>query len=236
MKKQKLKFNTTAIILAGGTGKRMNSNISKQLLKIRDEHIIEITLQKFQNNDNINEIIVVSNERDLQFLKLNICSNYSKIKKVVLGGNERQHSVYNALKCLDDNTDYVLIHDGVRPFIYTYNINNIIDETVIHKATVLGVPTKNTIKIIDENGYIKETLNRNTLYEIHTPQCFEKKLIVEAYEKLLNSNIQVTDDASVIEKFSNIKVKLVIDSYDNIKITTKEDLDFANIILNKGVF
>lgn len=234
---KKINISTTAVILAGGTGKRMGGTVSKQLLKIEDRHIIDITLKKFQNNNSITEIIVVSNQKDMLFLKENICNKYSKIKSVVLGGTERQYSVYNALKVLSENTEYVLIHDGVRPFISMSNINNIIKETVKYKATALGVPSKNTIKRVDEDGFIKETLNRNELFEIHTPQCFEKELIVKAYKKLLNSDIQVTDDASVIEKFGYTKkVKLIVDSYDNIKITTKEDLKLGSIILNKEEF
>ncbi len=234
---KKIDISTTAVILAGGTGKRMGGTVSKQLLKIEDRHIIDITLKKFQNNNSITEIIVVSNQKDMLFLKENICNKYSKIKSVVLGGTERQYSVYNALKVLSENTEYVLIHDGVRPFISMSNINNIIKETVKYKATALGVPSKNTIKRVDEDGFIKETLNRNELFEIHTPQCFEKELIVKAYKKLLNSDIQVTDDASVIEKFGYTKkVKLIVDSYDNIKITTKEDLKLGSIILNKEEF
>ncbi len=234
MEKNFLNYNTTAIILAGGTGKRMNSNVSKQLLKINDKHILEITIEKFQSNNNISEIIIVSNEKDLKFLQDNICNKFSKIKKVVLGGEERQYSVYNALKHVSNNVQYILIHDGVRPFVSHSNINKIIFETIEYEAVVLGVPSKNTIKSVDEKGFIKTTLNRSELFEIHTPQCFEKNIIKEAYEKLIKEPVQVTDDASVVEKFTEKKVKLVIDSYNNIKITTKEDLNLAYILAKKN--
>ncbi len=229
-------MKVVAIVLVGGVGKRMGTPTSKQLLKIEGKYIIETTLEKFQNNDKINEIIVVSNKEDLKFLEDNICVKFSKVKNTVLGGCERQDSVYNGLLLVDESIDYVLVHDGVRPFITNLDIDNIINETIIHKATTLGVPCKSTIKVIDKNKVVKKTLNRNELYEIQTPQCFDRNILISAYNKLKESNLLVTDDASVIEKFiDNINVKIVIGSYNNIKITTKEDLIFSELISRGGI-
>ncbi len=227
-------MKVVAIVLVGGIGNRMGLSTSKQLLKINEKYIIEITLEKFQQNDYIDEIIVVSNKKDLKFIEESICVKFSKVKDVILGGKERQDSVYNALKILDNNTDYVLIHDGVRPFVTDNNINDIIRETIKYKATTLGVPCKSTIKSVQENNIVKETLKREELYEIQTPQCFQKNIILKGYEKLKDSNIAVTDDATIVEYFINdIDVKIVLGSYNNIKITTKEDLVFSEVI-NKG--
>ncbi len=226
-------MKTVAIILAGGIGKRMNVNTSKQLLKINNKHIIDITLEKFQNNDSVDEIIVVSNIDDLEYLKKDVCIKYNKVKKVICGGKERQDSVYNALCELESDAKYVLIHDGVRPFVDDLIITNIINETALYKATALGVPCKNTVKKIDKDGFVKETLKRDELFEIQTPQGFYVDLLKDAYKHLKENNLIVTDDASVVECFGH-KVKIVEGSYNNIKITTKEDLKIALAIYEEG--
>jgi 2-C-methyl-D-erythritol 4-phosphate cytidylyltransferase len=160
--------------------------------------------------------------------------NFTKIKSMVIGGNERYESVYEALKVLNDTeTSYVLIHDGARPFVDQNIIKDLLDNAYEHKACVVGVPVKDTIKIVGENNVISETPDRKTLYMIQTPQVFSYALIKEAYDKyMLEQPCSVTDDSMVVELMNSCSVKLIEGSYNNIKITTPEDLSIAENILN----
>lgn len=215
------------IIVCSGIGKRMNSNVPKQFIKINDKPIVCYTIDKFENCNYIDEIIIVTNKEYIDYFKNSIINdyNYKKISAVIEGGKERLNSVYNGINYIEYNEDsIVLIHDGVRPFIDEKDIINIIEETKIYNACILGVKVKDTVKIC-KDGFIQTTPNRKNIWLAQTPQAFKYNIIKEAYEYAFNNNLFVTDDASVVENFG-FKVKIIEGNYSNIKITTKEDLKF----------
>lgn len=214
------------IIPAAGQGKRMQSSVSKQYIEIEGKPIVAFTVEKFQELDCIDEIILVVGEKEIEHVEEHIKNKYdlSKVSRIVAGGNDRQDSVFEGLKSLDEKVDVVLIHDGVRPMIDEDSIKKIIEETIKYKACILGVNVKDTIKVIDENGYVQDTPNRSQLYAVQTPQAFDRVLIMEAYKKAYSEHYKATDDAMMVEKFTQTKVKIVEGSYSNIKITTPEDI------------
>lgn len=215
------------IIVCSGIGKRMNSNVPKQFIKVNDKPIVCYTIDKFENCNYIDETIIVTNKEYIDYFKNSIINdyNYKKISAVIEGGKERLNSVYNGINYIEYNEDsIVLIHDGVRPFIDEKDIINIIEETKIYNACILGVKVKDTVKIC-KDGFIQTTPNRENIWLAQTPQAFKYNIIKEAYEYAFNNNLFVTDDASVVENFG-FKVKIIEGSYSNIKITTKEDLKF----------
>ena len=215
-----------AIIVCSGVGKRMGANLPKQFIQIKNKPIVCYTIDKFENCEKIDEIIIVTNNDYIQFFKEDIIKkyNYKKIKYVISGGKERLNSVYNGLNCIKDKNSIVLIHDGVRPFVENNDILNIIENTKKYDACILGVKTKDTIKICN-NGFIQQTPNRDDVYLAQTPQAFKFDLIKKAYDYAINNNIFITDDASAVECIG-YSVKIVEGSYKNIKITTSEDLKF----------
>lgn len=219
------------VIVAAGTGSRMNMGINKQFIKLEGKEIIAYTIEKFYNNSNIEDIVVVVKEDESEFFKKEILDKYNfKNIKIAYGGKERQDSVYNGLKLLDKKCDVVLIHDGARPFVSDKIIDNCIEEVKEHKAIVVGVPVKDTIKIIDNDKNIVDTPNRSVLWAVQTPQTFDYNILIDAYKDAFKSGFYGTDDAMLVERIG-YKVKMVEGSYNNIKITTKEDLSVGSQIL-----
>lgn len=217
---------TSAIILAGGKGKRMGSDISKQFIEVKGKPILYYTLKKFIDNPNINEIILVLPVDEIQYCKQEVLEKYSlKVDKIIAGGKERQDSVYNALKSIE-NSEIILIHDGARPFIS----NRIIDEGIAYAreygAAAPGVTPKDTIKIKNDSNFSINTPIRESLVAIQTPQIFKYENILKCHEYVKNSGEMVTDDTMVVEKYG-FKVYLYEGDYTNIKVTTPEDLILA---------
>lgn len=221
-----------AIIVCSGKGQRMGANLPKQFLKLKEKPIITHTIEKFEKCEMIDEIIIVVSKEYKEYFENEIIlkNNFKKISKITLGGKERLNSVYNGLINIKDENSIVLIHDGVRPFIKIDHIKNIINETKKYKACVLGVRAKDTIKIC-QNNTIKQTPERENIWLAQTPQAFEFSIIKKAYEKAIENNFFGTDDASLVENIG-IDVKMVLGDYENIKITTKEDLKIGEIFLN----
>lgn len=221
----------SAIIVAAGKGTRMGAGISKQFLQLKGKPILFYTLNAFQKSSSIDEIILVSSEEHIEYCKKDIVEKYeiSKVSKVVNGGAERQSSVYNGLKALK-NCDIVLIHDAARPFIDEKLIKDGVRYAEIYGACACGVNPKDTIKIKDENGFSIETPDRSKLFAVQTPQSFKYELIFNCHKKVEHENIRVTDDTMVVERYGN-KVYLYEGSYNNIKITTPEDLIIGEKIL-----
>lgn len=222
----------SAIILAGGKGKRMRSAISKQFIDIKGKPIIYYTLKKFSENKKIDNIIVVLPEDEIKYFKENILKKYElRINKIVIGGKERQDSVYNALKSLkNSSTDIVLIHDGARPFISERIINEGIKFAEIYGAAAPGVMPKDTIKVKNEKNFSVDTPNRANLVSIQTPQVFKFDEILECHEKIRYNGEKVTDDTMVVEKYG-YSVYLYDGEYTNIKVTTPEDLILAERLI-----
>ena len=222
----------SAIILAGGKGKRMRSAISKQFIDIKGKPIIYYTLKKFSEHKKIDHIIVVLPEDEVKYFKENILKKYElRINKIVIGGKERQDSVYNALKSLkNSSTDIVLIHDGARPFISERIINEGIKFAEIYGAAAPGVMPKDTIKVKNEKNFSVDTPNRANLVSIQTPQVFKFDEILECHEKIRYNGEKVTDDTMVVEKYG-YSVYLYDGEYTNIKVTTPEDLILAERLI-----
>ena len=219
------------VIVAAGTGNRINMVINKQFIKLEWKEIIYYTIEKFYKNKNIEDIVVVVKEEEAEFFRKKILDKYNfKNIKIAYGGKERQDSVYNGLKSLDKNCDIVLIHDGARPFVSDKIINKSIEEARENKAIVVGVPVKDTIKVIDHDNNIVDTPNRSLLWAVQTPQTFDYNLLIKSYEDAFKDNFYGTDDAMLVERIG-YKVKMVEGSYNNIKITTQEDLNLGNQIL-----
>ena len=228
MEKQKY----AAIVLAAGSGKRMNSQVHKQYLIIQDRPVLYYSLKEFQDSA-VDEIVLVVGKGEEKFCRKEIVDKYgiSKVKAIVEGGKERYHSVFEGLKQTSD-ADYVLIHDGARPFVNQDIIRRCMQEVQKYQACVVGMPVKDTIKIADEGGYAKQTPDRKNVWMIQTPQTFSYALIYEAYEEMLKTeDAAITDDAMVLERTKGKKSKLIEGSYRNIKITTPEDLLIANVYL-----
>ncbi len=228
MEKQKY----AAIVLAAGSGKRMNSKVHKQYLIIQNRPVLYYSLKAFEDSA-VDEIVLVVGKGEEKFCRKEIVDKYgiSKVKAIVEGGKERYHSVFEGLKQTSD-ADYVLIHDGARPFVNQDIIRRCMQEVQKYQACVVGMPVKDTIKIADEGGYAKQTPDRKNVWMIQTPQTFSYALIYEAYEEMLKTeDTAITDDAMVLERIKGKKSKLIEGSYRNIKITTPEDLLIANVYL-----
>lgn len=228
-----MKEKIIAIILAAGQGKRMNSKIKKQYLTIGNIPIIVNTLMKFDSNNKIDEIILVTDEKDIEYCKKNIIKiyNFNKVSKVIAGGKERYHSVYSALQTITNENAYVLIHDGARPFVTKQIINKCIEQVLKNKACVVGIPVKDTIKKINEDDGIIETIDRKRLISIQTPQAFSYKLIKKAYDEFIrHPKDNITDDSMVLELYTQTPIKSILGDYNNIKITTQEDMLLGEVI------
>ena len=221
----------SALIVAAGSGKRMNTGINKQFIKLRDKEIIAYTIESFYKNENIDEIVVCIKKDEEEFFKEHILDKYKfKNIKIAYGGKERQDSIYNGLKIINKECNIVLVHDGARPFVDDKIINESIEVAKYKKAVVTGVPVKDTIKIVSEDT-VESTPERSTLWAAQTPQTFEYKLLVEAYEDAYRSNYYGTDDSMLVENIGH-KVTMIMGSYENIKITSPEDINFGEQILN----
>lgn len=242
MKKAEKK-DCTAIVLSAGQGKRMGTSVQKQYIELQGKPIIYYTLSVFQKSEIIDDIILVVGKDQLKYVQEEIVRKYhfTKVKTVVEGGHERYASVWQGLKAREydkyyENIQdgYVFIHDGARPFVDEEMLERAYDTVRKYKACVAGVPSKDTIKLINEEQFAVTTPEREYVWAVQTPQVFEKTLIFEAYARLMEEEcVHVTDDAMVVEQMMCLPVKLFEGSYENIKITTPEDLDIARIFLSK---
>ena len=220
----------SAIVLAGGRGKRMNYHKSKQFIEIKGKPVLVYTLEKFIYNKSIDEVILVLPEDEVDYCKKEVLQKYSwKVDRIVIGGKERQDSVFNALEAME-KANIVLIHDGARPFISEKIIEEGIKYANIYGAAAPGVTPKDTIKIKNEDNISVDTPDRNTLVAVQTPQCFKYDEIYQCHRKIKEENAIVTDDTSVVERYGH-KVYLYEGDYTNIKITTPEDLILAERLI-----
>lgn len=230
----------TAIVLSGGKGKRMGSDISKQYMEMKAKPILYYSLKVFEDSD-VDEIVLVVGKDDVEFVSDEIIKRFSfkKVKRIVVGGKERYNSVYNGLCAVEseknDITRYVLIHDGARPFLSNEVIKRTIDTVIECGACVVGVPAKDTIKVINGDNNVESTPDRKYLWQVQTPQAFEYSLVKECYKKIIESGRDdITDDSMVVESMSKKEIKMVMGDYNNIKITTPEDIILGNAILENA--
>ena len=236
VRERKIEMKNTAIVLAAGQGKRMHTKIQKQFLEIKGYPVLYYSLRCFQDSPLIEDIILVTGEESVLYCQKEIVDKYgfTKVTKVIPGGKERYDSVYQGLLACE-NSDYVLIHDGARPFITEEILERGLTGAEETGACAVGMPSKDTVKIVDESGDIAETPDRNKVWMIQTPQIFQYALIRSAHESIRTREMSnVTDDAMVVEQETGIKVRLAEGSYQNIKITTPEDLGVAELFLGNS--
>lgn len=224
-----------AVIMAAGKGKRMNAKVNKQFINLNNKPILAHTISKFEQNSSIDEIVIVASKDEIEkcFNEVIYKYNFKKVRNVVAGGNERQESVLNGLRELK-NVDIVLIHDGARPFVDDRIIEEGIKYASIYGGSACGVIPKDTIKLRDKNGFSSRTLDRSKLFCVQTPQCFKFNEILDAHLQAEAKGITATDDTKIFE-MAGRKVYLYDGSYDNIKITTYDDIYAAEKIINKYV-
>lgn len=224
-------MKVAAIIAAAGKGERLGSVVHKPFVLIGKEPILAHTLKLLDNSNYIDEIILVINESDLAKARSLIKkSKLKKVKKIVLGGKRRMDSVGNGLSEVSEDVDYVVVHDGVRPFLDNKMISSVIEGAKTFGAAITCVPVKPTIKEIEKGNFVMGTLKRESVVEVQTPQAFKKDVLVRAYKKAFEDGVDATDDSTLVERIG-IKVKVVAGSYKNIKITTVEDLKYARALI-----
>ncbi len=235
-----MKSKSVAIVLAAGSGSRMNSDIPKQYMELMGKPVLYYSLDTFEKS-NIDEVILVVRSSEIEYTLSNIVEQYKfkKVTKIISGGKERYNSVYNGLKEID-SADYVLIHDGARPFITVELINRVLIQVEKYKGCIVGMPSKDTIKVVNEENLVTSTPDRSLTWIVQTPQAFSYSLIMEAYNKIISKikskdkdimNINITDDAMVVEYSTNHPIKLIEGSYSNIKITTPDDIIIGNALM-----
>ena len=245
----------TAVVLAGGSGSRMKSNVAKQFMQLGGKPLLWYSLQVVQQSEIIDDCILVvggvsgqGNLEAMEYARREILERYgfTKVTAVVEGGTERCWSVENAMALLrsrsldeEERHGYVFIHDSARPFITEEIIRRTYDAVQQYHACVAAMPSKDTVKLATLEGFADSTPDRNLVWNIQTPQVFDRTLITDVYRRLWETYygksdaVPVTDDASVVEQFSTVKVKLVEGSYKNIKITTPEDIKVAEVFLKE---
>lgn len=243
------KKRCTAIMLAAGGGSRMKSDVAKQYMLLRGKPLLWYALQAVEESAVIDDCILVTGVEDIMYVKDEIVERYGfrKVDRIIAGGKERYDSVYQALRVIEEdgmrvsNRDgFLFIHDGARPFLTEAILRRNYEAVERFRACVTGMPVKDTIKIADRDGFAAQTPDRSLVWQIQTPQVFESSLILEAYdrlqqekERLAADGIRITDDAMVVETLMGLPVKLVEGSYENIKITTPEDLLTAEAFLDR---
>ena len=232
---------TAAIVLAAGRGKRMQSDIPKQYMLLNGRPLICYALKTFQDSF-IDEIVLVVEAGEEKRCRKEITEpfGFSKVTAITAGGKERYDSVSNGLKCVSSDCSYIFIHDGARPFVTEEILERALETVREHKACVAAMPVKDTIRIADENGFALSTPRRDRVWLMQTPQVFDSVLIRTAYDRLLQEadrlagqGVPVTDDAMAVETLLHHPVRLFPASYENIKVTTPEDLITAQGFLKK---
>ncbi|SFC78531.1 2-C-methyl-D-erythritol 4-phosphate cytidylyltransferase [Butyrivibrio sp. YAB3001] len=232
-------MKTVAIILAAGSGSRMKSDVKKQYMEICGKPLIYYSIKAFEESI-IDDIVLVVSRGDIEYVRNEIVQKYGfdKVTAIVEGGLARYHSVRLGLMAAAPDTDYAFIHDGARPFVTKEIILKTLHAVKEYGACVVGMPVKDTIKIADDKGFAQSTPDREHTWQIQTPQAFTYNMILELYKRLdieegelMSKGIHITDDAMVVEYYTDKKVKLVEGSYENFKITTPEDIILAEAII-----
>jgi 2-C-methyl-D-erythritol 4-phosphate cytidylyltransferase len=223
-----------AIIPGAGSGERLAASENKPFLLLGDKPLLVHTVQRFQESPEIDEIVLVVRAKDIPQAETLVAEyRLGKVVAVVEGGDRRQDSVYCGLKELEGRgIAYVLVHDAVRPFLDSFRIHEIIRVAKEHGAAVLAIQPKDTIKLSNGTPFVQKTLDRTRLWAVQTPQCFSMEVLMKAYDSAIKDEFLATDDSSLVERLG-VNVRIVEGSYDNIKITTPEDLELAEMILRR---
>ena len=227
----------SVILPAAGRGKRMQAGVNKVFLRLMGKPILFHTLRVFAAVPEVQEIIVVTGAEEVEPLRralqgLGLFREAAKSVKVVAGGSERQYSVWNGLKASSEASDVILVHDAARPLVSRATIEAVIEAARENGAAIAAVPEKNTVKVV-KDGVVTATPDRSTLWAVQTPQGFSRSLLMAANEKAESDGFLGTDDASLVERYG-AKVHVVMDSYQNIKVTTPEDLVVAEAFLRQS--
>jgi 2-C-methyl-D-erythritol 4-phosphate cytidylyltransferase len=223
-----------AIIPAAGSGTRLSGGVRKQFLELKGKPVLMHTLLQFENCPDVDELAIAVPESEIVTME-QLISRYRilKVGLVVAGGEKRQDSVYNAFKNLKARpTDIVLVHDGVRPFVSAGQISNIIEVCQEHEAAVMAVQPKDTVRRSNGGGFFDITLDRNALWLVQTPQAFSAGVLQKAFDQARKERFYSTDEAALVERLG-IKIRIVEGSYDNIKITTQEDVELGSLIMER---
>lgn len=222
----------TALIPCAGQGKRMGGRVSKQFMEVDGRPLLAYTLAQFEQHPLIDNLVLVTREEDIDYCWQKVVKKeaFTKVTQIVAGGKERQDSVYQGLLALSEETEWVVVHDGARPLISTAAITAVLKTALAKGAAIIGVPAKDTIKMLNPDLTVQETPPRELLWHIQTPQVFSRELLLRAYREAAEKGWQGTDDASLVERLG-VKVHLVQGDYNNIKITTPEDFVFLQEIL-----
>lgn len=229
---------TAAVILAAGQGKRMQSAVAKQFLLLNGEPVVCHAIRAFEESD-VEAVVLVTGTDEIEYCQREIVEKYGfqKVIRITTGGKERYHSVYEGLRALEGvlaEDGIVLIHDGARPLVTMEIIQKTIETAKVYDACVAAMPVKDTIKVVDDQKFAVRTPDRSTLWQMQTPQTFVYSLVYSAYKRLLSDPVYqkgITDDAMVVETMEQTRVKLVEGSYENIKVTTPEDMLIAESVL-----
>ena len=226
-------MSVCAVVPAGGTGTRMGGTVPKQFLELNGKPILYYTLKTLQDCGIISELILVVPEKEYD----NACTDWlgkpEIVTKVVVGGEKRQDSVYNGFCELSPQTEIVLVHDGVRPFLSHQMIQESVDAAREYGAAITAIPVNDTIKRVDDSGLVSQTVDRDGLWRVQTPQVFRYELLQEAFKKANSEKFYGTDEGTLIEHLGK-PVKVVEGSEQNIKITRPEDLRLSEIFISKA--
>lgn len=220
----------SVIVVAAGRGERMNMGVKKQFILLEDKPILYYSLKSFCDEDIINEVVLVTAKEDIPYCESLVSKEgLGKVTKIVSGGSKRQESVFCGLKNVNKDTNIVLVHDGARPFVKSLDLISLIQKARKYGSATFGVMLKDTIKLKNDNMEIEKTLDRKNLVAIQTPQAFLYSKLWDAHVRAQHENYVGLDDTVLMER-CNIPTKVVEGNYFNIKITTKEDLAFAEVI------
>lgn len=220
----------TALIAAAGTGRRMKRDINKQFIPIQEKPVLMHALERFALISEINQIIILIRDGEQEAVEKIIKKvKFTQQVSITVGGQERQDSIAMGLRAMDEKTEIVLTHDGARPFVSLEEIQSIIRGAINYGACCLMTPMKDTVKISDDGSWSRVTPDRSKLFAIQTPQGFKRSILEQAYRQAYEENYYGTDDCSLVEK-AGYRVRLIRGSYNNIKITTPEDLLIAEIL------
>ncbi|MDE3057831.1 MAG: 2-C-methyl-D-erythritol 4-phosphate cytidylyltransferase [Bacteroidota bacterium] len=224
---------TSVIIPAAGFGERMGASVSKQFLTLRGKPILIHTVERFQRCNEIAEIVITAQRSAFARIGFLVSEfHLTKVRPLVEGGERRQDSVANALNVVDPRADLIAVHDAVRPFLHKKILLQAIEKAAEYSAAVVAVRAKDTVKIGNDSAFVEKTLDRSSVWIAQTPQIFKREILVHAYMLAKEKNIVATDDSSLVEQIG-IQPVLVEGSYDNIKITTPDDLEFAEALLRR---